>query len=142
MSERLTGKCLCGACAFTAEPGDAAGVCHCGMCRKWTGGINMAVQCKNVTWNDDAPLKAYRSSDWAERVFCGTCGSNLFWRAVDAPEGEQILALMAFDEPERFPVTSEIFIDEKLSTYALAGDTKKMTGAEVIAMFAAEVGAG
>ena len=96
----------------------------------------MAVSCKNVTWNDNAPLSAYRSSDWAERVFCGTCGSNLFWRAVDGPATDQVIALMAFDDPERFPVTSEIFIDEKLSTYALAGETKKMTGADVMAMFA------
>ena len=136
MSARHTGRCLCGACTFSAEPADEAGVCHCSMCRKWTGGINMAVSCKNVTWNDDAPLVTYPSSAWAERVFCGKCGSNLYWRAVNGPETEQVLALMAFDDPERFPVVSEIFYDEKLPTYALAGETKKMTGAEVMAMFA------
>ena len=80
------------------------------------------------------------AATWAERVFCARCGSNLFWRAVDGPETEQVLALMAFDDPERFPVVSEIFIDEKPSTYALAGDTKKMTGAEVMAMFAPAAG--
>ncbi len=136
MSERHAGSCLCGACTFTAEPAEEAGVCHCGMCRKWTGGINMAVACKDVVWNEDAPLTSFASSAWAERVFSGKCGSNLFWRAVGGPKTDQVIALMAFDDPERFPIASEIFYDEKPSTYALAGETKKMTGADVMAMFA------
>lgn len=132
-----TGRCLCGACSFSARPAeDEAGVCHCGICRKWTGGINMAVSCTDVTWNDDAPLKAYRSSDWAERVFCAECGSNLFWRALDGPSSDQVIALMAFDDPESFPVTRQIFIDEKPDTYALANSMTTMTGAEVMAQFA------
>ncbi len=133
---KRAGRCLCGACRFTAEPSDEAGVCHCGICRKWTGGINMAVSCTEVEWNDDAPLRAYRSSDWAERVFCAECGSNLFWRALGGPESEQMVALMAFDDPAAFPVTSQIFIDDKLDTYALANITTTMTGAEVMAQFA------
>jgi len=28
-------------------------------------------------------LKWYRSSDFAERGFCGECGSSLFWSAAD-----------------------------------------------------------
>ena len=133
---RRTGRCLCGACRFSADPAGEAGVCHCGVCRKWTGGINMAVSCTDVRWNDDAPVTRYRSSDWAERAFCATCGSNLYWHALDAPEDHQVIALMAFDEPAVFPVASQIFIDEKPDTYALANVPTTMTGAEVMAQFA------
>ncbi len=46
MSERLSGSCLCGKVRFTAVPNaDEMGVCHCAMCRKWTGGTYMAVAC-------------------------------------------------------------------------------------------------
>ncbi len=137
------GRCLCGACRFTAQAAAEAGVCHCSICRKWTGGINMAVSCTDVTWNEDAPLTAYRSSLWAERVFCAQCGSNLFWRAVDGAETDQVIALMAFDTPEDFPVTTQIYIDEKPDSYALAHVPTSLTGAEAMARFApgAEAGA-
>ena len=125
------GRCLCGACRFTATPDAAAGVCHCSICRKWTGGINMAVGCTDVVWNDGAPLRAYRSSDRAERVFCGTCGSNLYWRGFDDDPSEQVISLMAFDAPGAFPITRQIYIDEKPDTYALAGNIPAFTGAEV-----------
>ena len=131
------GRCLRGACRFTAQTADQAGVCHCGICRKWTGGINMAVACSEGTWNADAPIRVYRSSAWAERAFCDDCGSNLFWRALSGAPSEQVVSLMAFDAPDAFPVTSQIFIDEKPDTYALAGVTVTMTGAQAMARFAA-----
>jgi hypothetical protein len=138
---RREGRCLCGACRFSALPeADEAGVCHCGICRKWSGGINMAVNCTEVTWNSDAPLRAYRSSARGERVFCGTCGTNLFWRGVDDDPAEQSIGLMAFDEPEIFAVTRQIYIDEKPANYALANDMITLTGAQVRAMSAPNAG--
>ncbi len=137
--QAMSGSCLCTACTFTASPVEMeAGACHCGICRKWSGGINMAVHCKDVVWNDDAPLLRYASSDWAERLSCRTCGSNLSYHSLDAPQSEHVISLGAFHEPEKFPVTSEIFIDEKPETFALAGIQKSMTGAEVFAMYAPE----
>ncbi len=115
-----TGRCLCGACRFVAMPhAMEAGACHCAICRKWTGGINLSVGCSAASWNADAPLRAFRSSDRAERVFCGTCGSSLYWRALDDAADEQAIALMAFDTPGLFPVTRQIFVDQKPDTYAL-----------------------
>ncbi|WP_208454441.1 GFA family protein [Jannaschia marina] len=141
MSDALTGSCLCGACTFTATPDEQeAGACHCGMCRKVAGGINIAVGCSDVTWNEGAPIKVYRSSDWAERGFCGTCGANLFWRAVGGDAGREVIALNAFDTPGAFPVTRQIFVDDKPDSYALAGDLVSLTGAEVRAMYAPEGG--
>ncbi|MEL6585100.1 MAG: GFA family protein [Pseudomonadota bacterium] len=141
MSAPLTGSCLCGASRFIATPASRdAGACHCGMCRKIAGGVNIAVECADVTWNADAPITVYRSSDWAERGFCGTCGSNLFWRMAGGDATSQVIALNAFDTPEVFAVTREIFIDDKPDTYALSGDLVSVTGAEIRAMHAPEGG--
>ena len=131
------GRCLCGACRFVATPEALeASVCHCSICRKWSGGINVAVNGFDVRWNADAPLKSFRSSDRAERVFCGTCGTSLYWHGLNDDPAEQSIALMAFDRPGDFAVTRQIFIDEKPATYALAGDLVTLSGAEVRTMSA------
>ncbi|MBE7186270.1 MAG: GFA family protein [Methylobacterium mesophilicum] len=137
MNERLSGGCLCGAVRFTAIPkNDEMGVCHCGMCRRWTGGVFMAVDCEVLDIEDGAKLGVYRSSDYGERVFCAVCGSSLFWRMQDG--SHSVVALQAFDDPSRFRFTSEIFVDEKPATYAFANETKKMTGSEFVAAMTGE----
>lgn len=131
----VSATCLCGACRMTVEPGPEAGACHCSKCRKWSGGIFLAVQSnKPVLFNDDAPLGVYGSSEWGERVFCKTCGSSLLWRSVDGQHHS--VALQSFDDPSRFPVTTEIFTDCKPDNYALAGPLRGMTEAEFMAQFA------
>ena len=130
MAEK-SGQCLCGAVKFTAAPPtNDMGVCHCSMCQRWAGGVFMAVSCgTNVTVKDETELGVYQSSDWGERCFCKKCGSTLFWRMRD---GTNIaVAMQAFDDPEAFNFTSEIFIDEKPSNYDFANNTKKQTGAEL-----------
>ena len=131
----LSGQCLCGAVKFkaTAEC-EEMGVCHCAMCRRWTGGAFMAATCKRVDVEDKSELGVFISSDWGERCFCKKCGSSLFWRMRDG--SHNAVSIQAFDNPEAFAFTSEIFIDEKPSNYEFANKTKKMTGQEVIAAFA------
>ena len=135
MSDVQTGSCLCGACTLTAKPAPEAGTCHCSMCRKFSGGMFIGVQCGDtLRFDDGAPVKVYKSSDWGERLFCGACGSTIAWRSADGKMSA--VSVMLFDDPGQFPVVSEIFHDEKPASYALAGETHKMTGAEVLAMFA------
>ena len=132
----MSGHCLCGAIRFHATPKNLEmGACHCAMCRRWSGGVFMAVDCSGaLKIEDESALGVYKSSQWGERCFCKTCGSSLFWRMQD---GSHIsVAVQAFDDAARFAFTSEIFIDEKPATYAFANSTKTMTGAEVFAAFA------
>ena len=42
------------------------------------------------------------------------------------------------DDPNGVKLTEEVFVDEMPDGYAFAGNTKKMTGAEVFAQFAPE----
>jgi hypothetical protein len=129
--------CLCGAVRFSALPEKLEmDVCHCGMCRKWSGGVFMAVPCGEVKVADEAALGVYPSSDWAERVFCQTCGSSLFWRLRDGG-GHVAVSMQSFDDLSPFTFTEEIFIDEKPALYAFAGERPRKTGAQVVAEFAA-----
>ena len=133
----LQGSCLCGACTFTATPtvgGLGAGACHCGMCRKWSGGMYMSVDCgSSVAFVDESALGSYKASDWGERLFCTKCGSSLLWQTQDSQN--QHVSIQAFDDPGQFDIGMQVFIDKKPANYALANDTKTMTEAEVFAHY-------
>ena len=136
-AEALTGQCLCGAVMFTATPEKLEmGACHCSMCRRWAGGVFLAVECAALKVADESQLGVFRSSDWGERGFCKACGSTLFWRMQNS-DGHAAISLQAFEKPEQFAFASEIFVDEQPSNYAFANKTKRMSGAEVIAAFEA-----
>jgi hypothetical protein len=131
-----TGGCLCGAVRFTATPlTHEVDACHCGKCRKWSGGIYMAVPCSDVAIADEAAVSAFKSSDYAERVFCKTCGSSLFWRMHDG--SVVVAAMQAFDDLTGFVLAEEVFVDEKPAIYAFANPTRKLTGDEFFARYAA-----
>lgn len=137
-----TGSCLCGAAKFTiTTPITETYACHCGMCRKWSGGITMAVEVPKdgLSVADGDTVKAYASSDWAERVFCTSCGSGLYYRltAPGPQQGTHYVNLGVLDDPRGIPLTGELFIDEKPDGYALAGDHHRMTSAEFFAMIEA-----
>jgi hypothetical protein len=135
MGSIRNGSCLCGACRFTATPEHGAHACHCGNCRKWSGGIFLSVHCgTSVVFSPDAPLASYGSSDWAERIFCARCGSSLVWQMKDG--SSQIVSIQAFDAPEDFVMESQIYVDHKPGNYDLANKTEMLTEAEVIAKYA------
>ncbi|MFG5380406.1 GFA family protein [Yoonia sp. R2-816] len=136
----LSGSCLCGACRFTATPvGPFANVCHCAMCRRWTGGMYMAVDCgSSVRFADTDALGSYKGSEWGERLFCTVCGSSLVWQMQDGTG--QGVSMHAFDDPAQFALKNQWFIDKKPDNYALVNDTRCLTEAECIAMFAPDTG--
>ena len=135
-SAKLNGRCLCGAVRFSAKPvNDEMGACHCSMCRRWSGGVFLCVDCSDsveIIEGDD--LAFYGSSEWGERGFCKTCGSTLMWRMRDG--SHNVVSIQAFDDPSQFRFTTEIFVDSKPGNYAFANDTRKMTEAEFLAAFA------
>ena len=94
-----------------------------------------AVHCGSDVQISGAQPVTYRSSDWAERGFCSTCGTHLFYRLRQGME--YILPAGLFQDRE-FQLASEIFIDEKPAFYELKNDTKKLTGREVFEQFASE----
>ena len=135
-----SGRCVCGACVFVADlPVQKDGrvkadVCHCGMCRRWAGAPLMAVEPASAPrFEGSAPVSVYASSDWAERGFCKTCGTGLFWRMRDGSHLSMPAGL--FDDQSVFDLKVEIFIDHKPAFYDFAGERPRMTEAEVVAAF-------
>ncbi len=138
MSEIIIGKgsCLCGAVMITAKTMSAkVGACHCNMCRKWSGGPLMAVDCgTDVLIEGDENVTVFNSSAWGERGFCKLCGSSLFYRLKQ--EQRYFLPAGIFDNAKEPIFDHQIFIDEKPDYYSFANETHNMTGAEAFAMFA------
>ncbi|WP_299619636.1 GFA family protein [uncultured Tateyamaria sp.] len=137
-----TGSCVCGAVRLTVtSPVEETGACHCGMCRKWSGGVFLGVRVPagglEITGED--AMRVYTSSPWAERAFCSNCGSSLFYRvtAQGPMQGEVHIGLGVLDKADGVPLTGELYSDLKPDGYSFAQETHKMTAAEVEAMFAA-----
>ena len=133
--ERIEGHCLCGAVTVRATPKRRhVEACHCNMCRRWGGIAYLGVQCgTDVQFDGEEAIVRYRSSEWAERGFCGRCGSNLFFKYL--PNGNYGLLAGLFDDLDGFGFSEEIFIDEKPDYYDFAGERERLTGPEVMAKF-------
>ena len=77
------GSCNCGAVAFelATSPSDVF-VCHCSICRKWSGTNGIAVvicDAADLTWlRGEDRIRSWKKpdADW-ESWFCDTCGSAL-----------------------------------------------------------------
>ena len=138
-----TGGCLCGAVRFElAIAPTTYGACHCGMCRKFSGGIELGLEVPpgGVTWTGEDNVGVFKSSQWAERGFCKTCGSSLFWRLTAPGPMQGLLSLSAgaLDSMDGLTFASEVYIDNKPASHAFAGTNRKqMTEADVMAMVAA-----
>jgi len=130
--ETLSGQCLCGAVTVKATPEHPhVEACHCSMCRRWGGGAGLGVQCgEDVSFTGEEHIVRYASSDWAERGFCKTCGTSLFYRFTPA----NTYSLMAglFEDSSALILAEQIFIDEKPDFYDFAQDTPKKTGEQII----------
>ena len=137
MSEHIEakGQCLCGSVKLSAKSvSKNAGVCHCSMCRQWTGGPLLAVDCgTEVEFEGAEAISTYASSEWAERGFCAKCGSNLFYKIKQT--GQYIVPAGVLNIESELTLDHQIFIDEKPSYYCFSNETKNMTGAEVFAQY-------
>lgn len=135
-TNQATGRCLCGAVQVTANKmGESVGACHCGTCRKWGGGPLLAVDCgTDVSFQGDENITVYSSSEWAERGFCKTCGTHLFYRLKD--NQQYIMAAGLFGDDATLVFDHQVFIDEKPAFYDFANKTENMTGAELFAKYA------
>ena len=130
----LKGQCMCGAVKLSATADKPSVVaCHCDMCRRWSAGPFMSLNCKSVTFEGEESVGKIRSSDWAERGFCTQCGANLFYRLIDSSDYQVAAGL--FDDASALRLSLQVFTDRKPAFYEFANDTKMMTGAEVMALY-------
>lgn len=119
-SEIHRGGCLCGGVRYTAR-GKLRDViyCHCSQCRRQSGLYFAATAAAKTdfTLTAETTLRWYAASDYAQRGFCGTCGSVLFWHAHSASH----IAILAgsLDNPAGLTASSHICTEGRPTFYAL-----------------------
>lgn len=133
--QSIDGHCLCGSVTVKVMSAETKlGACHCNMCRRWAGGLLLAIDCgTQVSFNGEDNISVYDSSEWAERGFCKQCGSNLFYRLK--AKQQYMMPPGLFDGFDSLTFDHQIFIEEKPDYYDFANDTHNMTGEEVFAAF-------
>jgi len=130
MATSMQGRCLCGDVALTLEVDERhAEGSHCRMCLRWGGGPLFVAHGTRLTFDNEAAVTRYRSSDWAERGFCKRCGTHLFYRLLDADY--QAVPVGVLEDDGDWVLTQQIHIDAKPNYYSLAEETPRLTGAEI-----------
>jgi hypothetical protein len=110
----LTGRCFCGRIRFSASGAPRVHFCHCGMCRRASGGPFATL----VWLPEDAVLwqlrpKLRRSSAIAQRGFCARCGTPLCLKYDES--AEVAILLGAFDQADQLVPTYHYGIEARLS---------------------------
>ena len=129
---RLEGRCLCGAVEIVVDGFHVAavGICHCDMCRRWNGTIFGTFDAAPDAVTVTGEVARHPSSDFAERAFCPTCGSHLWFRDTDRADANYELMPGPFPAAWGFPLVSEIYSDKAPAHAALAGGHRRKTEAE------------
>ena len=121
------GSCLCGDTRMQVTVDNTRiSACHCSMCRKWTGGPLLVVHCSQPPVVEGRAPSVYDSSDWAQRGFCGRCGTHLYYRLKANDFYAVPVGLLDGDEAWDFDL--QIFVEQKPAWYCFANQTTELTG--------------
>ena len=125
---KQTGGCLCGGVRYVVN-GPLRGViaCHCSQCRRTSGHYAAMTNASSdhLELKSSHTLAWYQSSATAERGFCSTCGSNLFWRQFDSDTTS--ITAGTLDTPTGIAMEQHIFVADKSDYYALDDGLPKLT---------------
>ncbi|MDF1726143.1 MAG: GFA family protein [Sulfitobacter sp.] len=136
---RITGQCLCGAVTVTAQmDAPMMRACHCDMCRRQNSGAFLSLSNDPQSVEVTGDVAVFRSSEWAERAFCPACGSMLWYGTVH--DGGRNLSAGLFEDAAGASLKLEFFADRCPAGYAFAGDHKKLSTQDTIALFAPNEG--
>lgn len=134
-TDEIVGRCLCGEVTLRATLSEPClRACHCDMCRQHTSGAFLSLRAVRDSITVEGPARRYRSSAWAERGFCGTCESTLWYETLN--DGARNLAAGLFPDAGGAVLTQEFFHDRCPAGYAFDGDHQKLTTTQTIALFA------
>ena len=124
------GGCLCGAVRyrFSGTPSSSAS-CHCQSCRRASGAPVVAwitVRCSALTLLSGAPA-VFHSSPGVRRQFCSRCGTALTYQSERRPDTIDITTA-SLDDPDAYPPTTEVWLEDRLSWQPTSPDTEKFDG--------------
>jgi hypothetical protein len=127
--QQATGGCYCGRVRYRAS-GVSRQVteCHCSQCRKQAGHRHASTGAKtsDIEIDGAAHITWYRASPEAERGFCSTCGSHLFWKR-STRDYTGILAA-SLDEPSGLRIAKHIFVGHKGDYYEITDGLPQFAG--------------
>ena len=113
----LTGGCLCGAVRYTLQPDTLEGYyCHCRMCQLAFGNTRAAflnVPQSGLQWHGEP--RFYASSKFAQRGFCGRCGTPLSFAYVDSKRLD--ISVGSLDEPGRTHPVSHFAVETRVAPW-------------------------
>ena len=115
---------MCGAVRYeaTAAPLRCM-ICHCEQCRRHSGGPCLSFvhfPADAFRWIGAEPTR-YRSSAYAERGFCGTCGSTLSMHEEVLSDRVQV-ALGSLDDPGRVRPDDHVWTKSRVRWFEVADD--------------------
>ena len=118
----VEGGCQCGAVRYRlAAPPQVVDICHCGQCRKQSGGAFipwLVMHVDGFTWISGRPA-AFDSSAGSHRLFCGDCGTPLGMTWASEPHLIDV-TLGSLDDAARFVPTAESWTSARLPWARLA----------------------
>ena len=130
------GNCLCGAIEFSAKlPSRWVAHCHCTMCQK-AGGSAF------ITWvglgennfaihDSNEQLQWFQSSDEAQRGFCKTCGSVLFFKSSRWPDEIHVTLANVKTQVDRAP-QMHAFWDSHVDWVHIDDDLPRKTAQQIL----------
>jgi len=119
----VNGACLCGAVQIRASrlPAEIS-ACHCEMCRRWSGGVQMGLEVAEADLSMEGPVARFRSSFMSERLWCATCGSSIGFRNLEGDDAGTIeLVPGLFDNAGGAVLTRVVYADCAPEGYDIAG---------------------
>lgn len=129
----ITGKCLCGAIAYScsAEPA-LAGNCHCSDCKKASGsGYAPTMFFPDDVVSITGEVKFFgsqaASGNTISRGFCPTCGSQLFGKSEAMP-GMLAIRAGSLDDVSVYKPGIDIFTDHAAAWDVMDPDLPKFPG--------------
>ena len=122
----LTGGCRCGAVRYRAEVDDPTrhGLCHCEDCRRSSGapaGAWLAVP-KDSFSVTRGEARRWDGNGGAERYFCGTCGTGLYYLNDAVLPGIADIQSATLDDAANYAPGAQIQCAERLGYMAKLGE--------------------
>jgi len=115
VSQVAGGGCLCGGVRFVIRaPLGEIVVCHCSLCRRWSGaayGAASPVRRDGLELVEDQGLAWYVDRNDRERGFCRTCGCGIFW--LREGDDEIYVSAGALDEPTGLRIEGHMMVASK-----------------------------
>ncbi|MGR3761168.1 GFA family protein [Roseobacteraceae bacterium NS-SX3] len=127
-----TGHCLCGAVTVRVTGlSKEISACHCELCTRWSGGVQMGIEAPAGQLTVDGPVKSHRSSRLAERAWCDVCGSSVWFRYVEGRDAGYVeLCPGLFDNAAGARLTRVVYADRAPDGFSLAGDFERVSQAQ------------